>query len=264
MKFITTDHVQLHYTDTGDSGKPVIVGIPGIGGSSQLWLNAISLFKDDFRFIMLDPRNQGQSERTYKGQRMSRHAADLEELLAKLNLHQVIGIGNSMGASNIWAYLAQYGKGRLAAMVDLDQSPKMIADDTWKYGFNDLTWSNYPDYLKLPFGRASHAHIADDMFQAAKHERQLFPYDPEENYKCLVDHAEQDWRDILLEKPVPMLVLAGENSPFFDHHFVQAVKEINSHIETKVIPNCGHLIQAEQPLAMHDAVMDFLQEQKII
>lgn len=264
MDFITSDKVKLHYSDTGDRDKPAIMGIPGIGGSSQMWLKAIDLFKTDFRFIVLDPRNQGKSERTYKGQRMSRHAADVEELLEKLHLHDVIGIGNSMGASNLWAYLDLYHKGRLAAMIDLDQSPKMIADKSWQYGFKNLTWNNYPAYLKLPFGKANYGHIEERMFQAAKKERRDYPYDPEENYKCLVDHAEQDWRDLLLEMPVPMLILAGKNSPYFDYHFTEAVKKINNDIQVKIIPNCGHLIQAEQPEMMHQAVITFLKQKGLL
>ena len=113
MEFKTNDNVTLHYSDTGKKDKPVLLGIPGIGGSSQMWRDLINLFKKDYRFIMLDPRNQGKSERTYRGQRISRHAADLEELLVKLDLHDVVAIGNSMGAANIWAYLSIYGKGRL-------------------------------------------------------------------------------------------------------------------------------------------------------
>ncbi len=52
------------------------------------------------------------------------------------------------------------------------------------------------------------------MFLAAKKEYQEFPYDPAENYNCLVEHAEQDWRDMILDTPVPMLVIAGENRHF--------------------------------------------------
>ena len=172
MEFKTNDNVTLHYSDTGEKDKPVLLGIPGIGGSSQMWRDLINLFKKDYRFIMLDTRNQGKSERTYRGQRISRHAADLEELLVKLDLHDVVAIGNSMGAANIWAYLSIYGKGRLKAMVDLDQSPKMIADKNWKYGFKDLNWDNYPEMLKLDFGKAFYHHIDDEMFEAAKKEYQ--------------------------------------------------------------------------------------------
>lgn len=264
MDFKTSDNVNLHYSDTGDTDKPTMLGIPGIGGSSQMWTKVIALFKDKFRFIVLDPRNQGSSERTYKGQRISRHAADVEELLANLDLTNVIGIGNSMGASNLWSYLSIYGSGRFSAIVDLDQSPKMIADKGWPYGFKDLTWDNYPDYLKLNFGKAFYNHIDDSMFNKAKQENAKHPYNPDDNYKCLINHAEEDWRDVLMDTQLPMLVLAGKNSPFFDYHFTEAVKALNEKMDTEVISNCGHLIQAEQPVKMHDAIMKFLTKNSLL
>ena len=262
MKFKTNDGVTLHYTDTNEKEKPVLLGIPGIGGSIQFWQDLIQLFSDQYRFIMLDPRNQGQSERTYRGQRISRHAADLEELMAKLDLYDVVAIGNSMGAANVWAYLSIYGKGRLKAMVDLDQSPKMVSDQNWKYGFKDLTWDNYPEMLKFDFGKAFYHHIDEKMFEAAKEEYQKYPYDPSENYKCLIDHADQDWRDVIMDLPVPMLVIAGKNSPFFNPGFIKAVKCLNEDVQTEVISDCGHLPQAEQPEKTYQVINYFLENLK--
>lgn len=167
-----------------------------------------------------------------------------------------------MGAANIWAYLSIYGKGRLKAMVDLDQSPKMIADKSWKYGFKDLTWDNYPDMLKFDFGKAFYHHIDEKMFLAAKKEYQEFPYDPAENYNCLVEHAEQDWRDMILDTPVPMLVIAGGKSPFFNPEFTQAIKMLNQDVQTAIVPECGHLPQAEQPEKTHEIIAEFLKNLK--
>lgn len=262
MKFKTNDNVILHYTDTGEDDKPVMLGIPGIGGSIEMWQDLIQLFNDKYRFVMLDPRNQGQSERTYRGQRISRHAVDLKELMDRLNLQNVVAIGNSMGAANIWAYLSLYGKGRIKAMIDLDQSPKMIADKGWKYGFKDLNWDNYPEMLKLDFGKAFYHHIDEKMFEAAKKEYKEFPYDPAENYNCLVEHAEQDWRDMIMDTPVPMLVIAGEKSPYFNPEFTKAVKYLNENIQTAIIPECGHLPQAERPDEVYKIISDFLKNLK--
>lgn len=257
--FITNDGIRITYYDTLKSGQPILA-VPGIGSSATLWQEAVKLFTEDYRFIIIDPRNQGRSQRTFKGQRISRHAADLAELISRLDLKNIIAVGNSMGAANIWAYVSLFGFQRLQAIVDLDQPPKMIQDSTWHYGFKDLTWKNYPDYLKADLGNGIFAHINDEMFKKAKIEAQKYPYNAEENYLCRIDHAEQDWRDILISLKVPMLVLAGQNSPFFDYHFAYATRELNPKIDTGIIANCGHLIQAEQPLKMYKEIMKFLQE----
>ena len=255
--FITNDGIRLVYYDTERSGQPILT-VPGIGSTAIFWEEVAKLFAADYRFIIIDPRNQGRSQRTFKGQRISRHAADLEELITKLNLKDIIAIGNSMGAANIWAYVSLFGYDRLQAIIDLDQPPKMIRDSSWRYGFKDLTWQNYPDYLKADLGNGIYAHINDEMFNKAKVESEKFPYFPEENYLCRIEHAMQDWRDVLINLKIPMLVLAGQNSPFFDYHFAYAMEKLNTKITARIIKGCGHLIQAEQPLMMYKEVVNFL------
>lgn len=262
MYFLTTDHVKLHYTDT-QTAKPALLEIPGIGGSLIMWQKLNEYLERNFRIIMLDPRNQGRSQRTFKGQRMGRHAADVEELLAKLKLTEVVAVGNSMGASTFWAYLDQYGQGRLKAMIDLDQSPKMINDANWKYGFKDLTWDNLTEYLKQPLGKATYAQIDPELFQAAKLENQRHPYDPESNYDFLLDHATKDWRDLLLETPVPMLILAGKQSPYFNSDFVDEIADLNNKIKGKKVSNCGHLMQAEASMVVANYIKEFSKVEKI-
>lgn len=164
---ITNDGIRIAYYDTEESKQPILA-VPGIGSTAILWEKVAKLFASDYRFIVIDPRNQGRSQRTFKGQHISRHAADLAELITKLNLKNIIAIGNSMGAANIWAYVSLFGYNRLQAMIDLDQPPKMIRDSSWEYGFKDLTWQNYPDYLKADLGNGIHAHINDEMFKRQK------------------------------------------------------------------------------------------------
>ena len=120
---ITNDGIRIAYYDTEESKQPILA-VPGIGSTAILWEEVAKLFASDYRFIVIDPRNQGRSQRTFKGQRISRHAADLEELITKLNLKNIIAIGNSMGAANIWAYISLFGYNRLQAIIDLDQPPR--------------------------------------------------------------------------------------------------------------------------------------------
>lgn len=262
MFFKTNDGVKINYTDTGEEERQAIVCLPGIGASHHLWDEAVKLFNQKYRVIVMDPRNQGLSERTYKGQRISRHGMDLNELIEHLNLDKVIIIGNSMGAAIMWSYLSLFGSSRVIAGVDLDQSPKMVSDETWRYGFKDLDWTNYPDMLRLDLGRATYKRVAPEMRDLAKAEYQEYPYNSEDNFDLLRDHAEQDWRSLFIDLKIPMLFLAGENSPYFNSDFARVVADMNKKFAYKIVEDCGHVIQAEQPEKMCEAVLKFLQDIK--
>ncbi|WP_297817327.1 alpha/beta fold hydrolase [uncultured Lactobacillus sp.] len=259
MYFETSDHLKLFYSDS-QKGDKTILCVPGIGGSHVLWDQVVDLLKVNYRVIVSDPRNQGLSQRSSIGQTIMRHAQDVQELLEFLKLEKVIGVGNSMGAATLFAYQDKYGAGKFSKIIDLDQSPKMISDADWQYGFKDLNIVNFPEYLKLDFGKAHYAHLDHHMVAKAKKEYQEFPYNPEDNFIFLVDHARCDWRDTLRKLSIPLLILVGKNSPYFDYHFAHEVAKLNPLISYEIIPDCGHLIQAEQPEILAEEIKKFADE----
>nr|WP_054700568.1 alpha/beta hydrolase [Secundilactobacillus odoratitofui] len=257
MKFVTSDHVTLTYSDAG-SGRPVLL-LNGIGSYREIWQpTAQFLLAEGYRVICLDARNQGASQRTIKGRRISRHAVDVAELIGQLGLTDVIGIGNSMGASTLFAYVSLFGTKPFSAIIDIDQSPKMIRDETWPYGFKDLSWANFPDYLKLPFGSATATPVDSAVRQSVQEARAAHPYEVSENEPCLVDHAFQDWRDIILKLDVPLLVVAGAQSPYFDSAFAAATAKLAPKGQSAVIKNAGHIVMTEQPALFNDLIKKWL------
>lgn len=237
IKFQTSDHVILDYTDEGQ-GQTVLL-LSGVGAYKEVFGAIIpKLVENGYRVINLDARNQGASEHTIKGRRMSRHALDVAELLADLDVDQVIGIGSSMGAATLFAYALLFGEGRFAKFVDVDQSPKMIADATWQYGFESLTWDSFPASLKFPMGRAAVHKIGDAVFSQMKAAAKAHPYDAQLNY--------------------PLLVVAGRQSPYFDPAFAAVTAKIAKNGSAKVIDHSGHLVMAEQPEAFWAALRKFL------
>ena len=259
MKFTTSDHVKLDFTDEGD-GQPVLL-LSGIGSYREIWAPTIQfLLNAGYRVINLDARNQGASQRTLKGRRMRRHAMDVKELLDWLDVNDVVGIGNSMGASTLFAYASLFDSQRFSAFIDIDQSPKMISDDTWSFGFKDLTWENFPAALKLPMGAATATPVSEEVRTSVQAARQARPYDAEQNYACLVDHTFQDWRDVLLRLPIPLLVIAGEKSPYFDPQFATATARFAPQGQAQIIKGAGHIVMAEQPDLFNEALSTFLQQ----
>ncbi len=257
MKFTTNDGVQLAFDDQG-TGTPVVI-LTGIGGSRVIWENQVEhLLAQGYRVINVDARNQGASAHTFKGRRITRHAMDLAELLDHLNVQDVILLGNSMGAATIFAYVSLFGTAKVQAVIDVDQSPKMVADADWSFGFKNLTWEQFPTLLREPLGKATASRISDATFAKVQAVNAQYPYDAELNYPLLVDHAAQDWRDVLLQLKVPLLIVAGEKSPYFNPKFAEVCANLAPHGTAKVVAHAGHIVMAEQPAAFNQVLDDFL------
>lgn len=259
MKFTTQDEIKLSYTDQGQ-GQPVVI-LTGIGGFKEIWQRQIPvLLTAGYRVINLDCRNQGQSEHTAKGLRISRHAQDLAELIQQLELQQVILMGNSMGAATIFAYVSLYGSANIARVIDVDQSPQMVNTSEWPYGFKALTWNNFYTYLQKPFGKSTFKRIDSQIYQQIQLLKKTFPYDVKLNFPFLVNHALQNWRDVLPQLSCPILFIVGANSPYFNPKFASVAAEMTAQGQVQVIEQSGHIVMAEQPEKFNQALINFLKQ----
>ncbi|WP_412988345.1 alpha/beta fold hydrolase [Pediococcus siamensis] len=258
MKFVTTDRVQLDYTSEG-SGQPVLF-LTGFGGAKEIWQHQRRFLLDHhYRVILLDLRNQGHSQHVSWGLRISRLAADVHELCDFLKLKQLVLVGNSMGGSVIWSYLSLFGSQDVAQILVVDQSPKMLNEPDWPYGFKDLNWENVATRLKSPLGHATFKHIDDDTFQLVTKVHQSYPFDEALNYPLLLNHAVQDWRDVIGKLTIPMLLVLGQQSPYFDYHFGDRVKKMSRFVEVALVSQSGHIVMAEQSCQFNQLLLAFLE-----
>lgn len=258
MQFKTNDGVTISYDDEG-TGTPIVI-LTGIGGSRVIWAAQVAcLVAAGYRVINLDARNQGASAHTIYGRRITRHAMDVAELMDQLGLDQVILLGNSLGAATFFAYLSLFGEQRVRAVIDVDQSPKMVAEEGWSYGFKDLTWATFPDLLTAPLGKSTAGPIDDAVYAQVKAATAAHPYDAALNAPLLIDHAAQDWRDVLLHLHAPLLIVAGQESPYFNSDFAAVSAGMAHNGTAKVVPHAGHVVMVEQPAAFNQILLDFLQ-----
>ncbi|KRM91284.1 alpha/beta fold hydrolase [Fructilactobacillus florum] len=259
MKFYTNDRIEIAYDDFGNSTQTPVVILSGIGAYKEYWQATIqALVAKNYRVINIDARNQGQSEHTRKGLRITRHAMDLRELLIKLHVKHPILMGNSMGAATMFAYVSLFGEQEVAALVDVDQSPKMINDDQWQYGFTDLHWDDFHMRLRQPLGKPTYHNFDDQLFAKLQTLKQQYPYDAELNYPLLLDHATQDWRDVVTSLQKPLLVVTGDHSPFFPVAIGNVMEQMNPLVQATTIMNAGHLVMAEQPCQFNQTLLSFL------
>jgi pimeloyl-ACP methyl ester carboxylesterase len=128
--FTTSDGTELYYTDQG-AGKPVLLS-HGWPLSSDAWQVEIKVLVDaGYRAIAHDRRGHGRSAKTSTGNDMDTYARDLAELVAHLDLQDLVVIGHSTGGGEVVRYAAQHGVGRVRKVVTAGAVPPvMVASET--------------------------------------------------------------------------------------------------------------------------------------
>jgi non-heme chloroperoxidase len=117
--------IEIHYEDHG-SGQPVVLihGYPLNGAS---WEKQERVLLDaGYRVITYDRRGFGKSSQPTVGYDYDTFAADLNALLAHLDLTDVVLVGFSMGSGEVVRYLGTYGSARVAKAVLMGTIPPFV------------------------------------------------------------------------------------------------------------------------------------------
>lgn len=123
MSFVTvgtenSTTIDLYYEDQGN-GQPVVL-IHGYPLDGHSWEHQTrELLRAGYRVITYDRRGFGHSSKVSVGYDYDTFAADLNELLTKLDLHNVILVGFSMGTGELARYVQRYGGDRVAKLAFL-------------------------------------------------------------------------------------------------------------------------------------------------
>ncbi|MFB9314117.1 alpha/beta fold hydrolase [Nocardioides plantarum] len=139
MPDITSNGINLHYTDTGGEGRPVVL-IHGWPLSGKSWADQEGALVDaGYRAIAYDRRGFGASDKTEGGYDYDTMAADLAGLLDGLGLDDVTLVGFSMGGGEVARYLGTYGAGRVRSAVLAAAVPPYLlkTDDNPDGGLGD-------------------------------------------------------------------------------------------------------------------------------
>jgi pimeloyl-ACP methyl ester carboxylesterase len=88
----------LWYSDTGGSGQPVLCH-HGYMGSHDIWLPVVERLGDQTRWVLMDARGAGDSERPGTGYTVDQAVADVLAVADHVGLHRFTYVGHSMGGA---------------------------------------------------------------------------------------------------------------------------------------------------------------------
>lgn len=113
-----SDGVRLHYLESGNG--PAILFVPGWTGTAEFWAPQMRLLSASYRVVALDPRSQGDSEKTDEGNYTERRARDIHEVVGRLNLSPVVLVAWSRAVPESMSLIEQFGSAKIRAMVLVD------------------------------------------------------------------------------------------------------------------------------------------------
>ena len=117
--------IEIHYEDHG-AGQPVVL-IHGYPLSGRAWDKQVpALLEAGYRVITYDRRGFGQSSQPVTGYDYNTFAADLSMLMERLDLHDAVLAGHSMGTGEVTRYLSRYGSARVAKGVLVSPIPPYL------------------------------------------------------------------------------------------------------------------------------------------
>ena len=117
--------IELYYEDHG-SGPPVVL-IHGYPLSGRAWDKQVPVLLDmGRRVITYDRRGFGNSSQPVTGYDYDTFAADLNALMEKLDLHEAVIAGHSMGTGEVTRYLGTYGSARVTKGVLVSPIPPFL------------------------------------------------------------------------------------------------------------------------------------------
>lgn len=228
--FLADDGAKIHLKISGE-GSPVIM-LHGWTSSHQEWFPFLSALNARHRIYRWDARGHGGHELGEKSPPTAeRMARDLSNLIAHYGIEKATVVGHSMGALTLWQYIRDFGTAKLARACFIDQSPKLLTDDTWSHGiYGDfdarksgemMSWL-HEDFaeavLKLTaFGlnsRAREKYLAGASgWEKSRTALRAQPSGP--LIDCWASLTAADYRDVLARINIPSMLVYGGESNFY-------------------------------------------------
>jgi non-heme chloroperoxidase len=221
--FTTSDGVRLAWWEAG-TGRPIVI-LPGWSSNGAEYIHVMWLLARHHRVLVLDPRNQGLSQKVDHGARIARYAADLREFQKAAGVGEADYVGHSMGASIIWSAIDLYGSKGMRKLVFIDEPISILGGAGWSETERRETGAMADNFDQLQAVLAPKPDGSDLFSRLMRMDSPYFANsqgfanafiknDMARMGAVMRDHAHIDWRDVITHKiHRPTAIFTGTLSP---------------------------------------------------
>jgi non-heme chloroperoxidase len=276
MNTITAkDGTEIFYKDWGQ-GQPIMFH-HGWPLSADEWDAQMMFFLEKgYRVIAHDRRGHGRSSQTDTGNDMDTYADDLAELIAALDIKDVVHVGHSTGGGEVVRFLARHGTSRAAMAVIISAIPPVMLQSAANPGglpmsvfdgFRSAFLANraqfYSDVAAGPFygfnrpGAAISQALIDNWW------RQGMMGGAKAHYDCIAVFSETDFTEDLRKIDIPLLVMHGDDDqivPIANSALLSS--KLAPRATLKVYPDLPHGMAATHPQILNQDLLAFIQQNR--
>lgn len=265
----TKDGASIFYKDWG-KGRPIVFS-HGWPLNADAWDEQLMFFASrGYRAIAHDRRGHGRSSQTWEGHDMDTYADDLDALIQRLELRNVLLVGHSTGGGEVTRYLGRHGSRAVSKVVLVGAvPPQMLRSEAHPSGLSPSTFdeirtglatdrSQFYQDLSAPFFGANRegSHVSQatrDQFWRLSMQASL-----KAAYDCVQAFSETDFTEDLKKIDVPTLFIHGDDDQIvpIDGAAKLAVKLVK-HGTLKVYSGAPHGLMVTHRAAFHSDLIAF-------
>jgi len=252
------------YLPSRDSSIPVLI-IPGLFGSTANWRGFAKQLGEHCPVIVIDQRNHGRSPHAESHSYMDM-VSDLLDFIDNIGLGQINLCGHSMGGKVAMAFALMHPE-RVNRLAVLDIAPVEYSHTHAPY---------LEKMIELDLDRLPSRSAADQLLKHAIPEtsirlfllQSLAGTSGKFHWRLNLPVLLRDMPKILsfpfsqldgLSHTGETLFVSGENSDYLLEHHHNQIREFFPKAHFTAISKAGHWLHADQPQAVLDSVLNFLQ-----
>ncbi|CAG4951296.1 unnamed protein product [Parnassius apollo] len=271
-KYVKANNIKLHYVESGDASKPLMLFLHGYPEFWYSWRHQILEFKKDYWCVAVDMRGYGDSERPegVSSYKIDLLVEDVRDFLRQLGRDKCILVAHDWGGLVASKFRNQHPDALHAIIMLGSASITAWLHEVWNNPEQRRN-SWYVFFYRMPvlpelMIQMNNLRAFDAMFKDHSNENDIECYKYWFGKPCAltppINYYRANFQLPLPEKyrdeKVPMLIANGQRDKYLGPSILDCMKKEYKHIETMLIENCSHFLQQEAPEKINKIIRDFL------